>query len=229
MSEFTIDVIAGKPVRLPTAGKYCDRDIVIRAFPRLYSQELAYIENTSLSHIDTGFKPNHNTSIDMTFEATVAPTYDWPFGARENTTVKAFGVNFSDATNEMHWTYGNAATKAPAVVANKKIRLTNNKAALTVTFEDGTSSTATCPDAEFESPCSLMLFNISLNGKASAAGIVGRIYSCKIYDNGTLARDFIPVLDNYGVPCLYDKVEDKLYYNAGTGKFTYGFIEPEVV
>jgi hypothetical protein len=31
MSEFNITVVGGKSVRLPTAGKYCDRDIVITA------------------------------------------------------------------------------------------------------------------------------------------------------------------------------------------------------
>lgn len=47
-----------------------------------------------------------------------------------------------------------------------------------------------------------------------------RCYSFKIY-NDTLVRDYIPVLDKDGVPCLYDKVEDKFYYNQGTGEFLY--------
>ncbi len=33
MSEFVIEVAVGKTVRLPTAGKYCDRDIVVRVIP----------------------------------------------------------------------------------------------------------------------------------------------------------------------------------------------------
>lgn len=31
MSEFNIEVAGGSSVRLPTAGKYCDRDIVVTA------------------------------------------------------------------------------------------------------------------------------------------------------------------------------------------------------
>ena len=50
-----------------------------------------------------------------------------------------------------------------------------------------------------------------------------KFYSIKIYDKETqiLVRDFIPVLDKEGTPCLYDKVEKKFYYNQGTGEFEY--------
>ena len=53
-------------------------------------------------------------------------------------------------------------------------------------------------------------------------GWVARYYKLKIYDNDILVRDFIPVLDPDGVPCMYDKVEQKLYYNQGTGQFIAG-------
>lgn len=49
-----------------------------------------------------------------------------------------------------------------------------------------------------------------------------RVYYCKIWDNGTLIRDFIPVLDENSVPCLYDKVSETYFYNQGTGGFIYG-------
>ena len=50
-----------------------------------------------------------------------------------------------------------------------------------------------------------------------------RLGGCKIYtDENTLVRDFIPVLDKDGVPCMFDKVEKKFYYNAGTGQFIAG-------
>ena len=43
--------------------------------------------------------------------------------------------------------------------------------------------------------------------------------------NSTRAWDFIPVLDPNGTPAMFDQVEKKLYYNNGTGTFSYG---PEV-
>lgn len=50
----------------------------------------------------------------------------------------------------------------------------------------------------------------------------GRYYNVKFYDSDTLIRDFIPVLDSAGVPCMYDKVERKFYYNSGTEDFIAG-------
>ena len=50
----------------------------------------------------------------------------------------------------------------------------------------------------------------------------GKVYYVQIYDNDVLVRDFIPVLDYNGTPCMYDKVERKFYYNAGTGQFIAG-------
>ena len=50
-----------------------------------------------------------------------------------------------------------------------------------------------------------------------------KLYSCQIYDNGTLIRDYIPakrISDNkYG---LWDKVTKAFYPNAGTGTCTAG-------
>ena len=54
-------------------------------------------------------------------------------------------------------------------------------------------------------------------------GFAQRNYYVKIWDStNTLVRDFIPVLDPDDVPCLFDKVEQKFYYNAGTGQFIAG-------
>ncbi|MBR6010493.1 MAG: hypothetical protein IKP35_03730, partial [Alphaproteobacteria bacterium] len=51
-------------------------------------------------------------------------------------------------------------------------------------------------------------------------GATIRIYSAKLYDNGQLVRDFIPVRRNIdGVLGMYDKVTETLYTNAGSGNF----------
>lgn len=49
----------------------------------------------------------------------------------------------------------------------------------------------------------------------------GRIYYCKLYDEGTLVLDLIPVRIGQ-VGYMYDKVSGQLYGNAGTGSFTLG-------
>ena len=49
-----------------------------------------------------------------------------------------------------------------------------------------------------------------------------RLYEFRIYDDGTLVRDFKPCYDPEGVACLYDQVGKKYHYNAGFGEFTAG-------
>ena len=46
------------------------------------------------------------------------------------------------------------------------------------------------------------------------------LYSCQIYDNGTLVRDFVPCINGSGEVGLYDLVGKQFYGNAGTGVFT---------
>jgi len=48
-----------------------------------------------------------------------------------------------------------------------------------------------------------------------------KLYSCQIYDNSTLVRNFIPYLDTNGTPCLYDTVSKQPFYNQGSGTFKY--------
>jgi hypothetical protein len=49
-----------------------------------------------------------------------------------------------------------------------------------------------------------------------------RVYSCEMYENGVLVRDFKPALDENGVACLYDEVSKTYFYNKGTGDFVSG-------
>lgn len=52
-----------------------------------------------------------------------------------------------------------------------------------------------------------------------------KLYGLRVYkDNNTLVRDFLPMISteegHIGEACLFDIVENKYYYNQGTGKFT---------
>ena len=48
-----------------------------------------------------------------------------------------------------------------------------------------------------------------------------RCYSLRIYKNGVLVRDYLPV-DYIGIPMLWDKVDKKLYPSAGTDQLIGG-------
>ena len=65
------------------------------------------------------------------------------------------------------------------------------------------------------------LFAFNALGNAVAYSYI-RLYGFEIYDGSTLIRDFRPYKDASGVICLYDLVEQKCYYNKGTGSFVAG-------
>lgn len=87
-------------------------------------------------------------------------------------------------------------------------------------LEDGTavfSKTFSVPD--FTSTVTMALFR---SKGVSGAYFQGRIYSCKHYSGDKLIQDFQPCLDTNGVPCMFDFVSQKSFYNKGTGSFTWG-------
>lgn len=68
----------------------------------------------------------------------------------------------------------------------------------------------------------MYLFNNNSFGITQMRGQDIKLYGCRMYKNDTLIRDFIPVVDQDNIACLYDLVEDKFYYNNGDGDFIAG-------
>lgn len=63
---------------------------------------------------------------------------------------------------------------------------------------------------------------IFADASAGSAGnfVTAKMASCKIYDNGTLVRDLMPMIRNSdSKPGLWDTVTQQFYTNAGTGEF----------
>lgn len=86
-------------------------------------------------------------------------------------------------------------------------------------LEDGTAVfSKTFSVSDFESTVTMALFK----SKPLDNGFRGRIYSCKHYSGDELIQDFVPCLDTGGVPCMFDLVSRKSFYNKGTGSFTWG-------
>ena len=87
-------------------------------------------------------------------------------------------------------------------------------------LEDGTIPfTSEVTISDFSSTVPMLLFKAQNVG---GTGLIGKVYSCKIYHQDSLVRDFQPCLDTEGVPCMFDLVSQKPFYNKGTGSFTWG-------
>ena len=81
--------------------------------------------------------------------------------------------------------------------------------------------------ATFSTSVPMYMFAYNSNGTATPSGAM-RIYSCKIYDNGMLIRDYVPCKNANNIVGMYDKVNRKFYVNLGTGSFIAGNSTQEI-
>lgn len=198
-----------------TVMKYVEKENSI--LPEGYTR-LECIESTGTQYIDTGFKPNQDTRLVMDVQpvsenASLAANEF--FGARNSTSSKAFAVQWNTTNNQFQHFYNNGYTNLSFGDFAIRQIIDVNKNTLSI---NGVTNTRTY--GSFQCDYSMYLCCLNNAGVASFFANI-RVYSCKIYDNDVLIRDYIPVLDSNDVPCLYDKVGRKLYYNSGAGTFDY--------
>lgn len=173
-------------------------------------ENAAYIYNASTAYIDTGFTPNQDTRVVLDFSISGHTSisgggnFATIFGSGNRNSNNAYIVflNISSGhacqpqyrgdyqSNNGSLTYGTRYT----IDFNKNVfRCRANH-----TF---TYNTFTCPTT-------LCLCNIKSRTFHRAQCT---IYSCKIYDNDILVRDFVPKLRSDGKYGLWDNVEGKFY------------------
>ena len=182
--------------------------------------ELEYIQSSGTQYIDTGFKPNQDTRvvINVTDVSASSGTASL-FGGRTTNGVSSFSMwAFSSVVRTDYGANVLQTTQPYATVQS----IDKNK---NITILNGTEYTQTY--STFQAGVSLTLFAVN-DGKI---GVDNRmvsmcLYSCQIYDNGTLIRDYVPASSSSGTVGLYDTVNGVFYQNAGSGAFTAG---PEVV
>jgi hypothetical protein len=221
MSDINIEVAGGTSIRLLTAGKYCDKNIVITAsggeadsrLPPGYI-ELTYIQSTGTQYIDTGFKPNQDTRI--TCKAKVA------IGSKTNWLLSAGGKFYFAGSRNGYYVSGynsKAVSFSTECNTNEAFTVDANKSVWTF-MSDTVGDTVEHTYANFSCDSNLLLFAYLVNSSLTCGSV--SIYSCKIYDNGTLVRDFVPCQTADDEVGLYDLVNDVFYANKGTGKFVGG-------
>lgn len=186
-----------------------------------------YLESTGTQYIDTGMIANQDTCIEML----VATTTDVsnagngvgfiPYGAAVFYNDSAFECYSHEGQFQIN--YNNQNAWIGTVNVGETISISHNRNVINIT-KGTTQYSYNFEDTDFETPRTITLFAINRTTAYEGANVLvgkARIYSCKIYDNGVLVRNFLPALDENNVPCLYDKVTAQYFYNAGTGTFSY--------
>ena len=198
--------------------------------PRLYQNrfrhffghtEVEYIESTGTQYIETNVLSQKGVLIQMGIEPKASATgISYFFGNTDSgspyVAVGTSGLSQKWATrfaNEILpsvstqiFNYGVKYNLELAVTNNDHIYLDVNYNRVRETDADvGSSGTA-----------KLKIFGTTSEGNKFSM----KLYYCKIYVNGTLTEDLIPVVYQ-GRACLFDKVSKTYLYNAGTGDFLY--------
>ena len=196
-----------------------------------YTQFVEYIESSGTQWINTGFSPtNKNVRIEVTYRFVSLPT-----GTNRK---YIFGESYNDGKIRLQYAVGSAGHcgigfgntfKGDATFDSYDTNTTHtivcNGGVFSldgVTSDDWDLSAAPLDTTDTNHPIYLFGHNVN-NGNPSSYLSSIRLYSCKVWDQGELVRDFMPVsLTNGTVVCLYDAVGEIFYYNAGSGNFTAG-------
>lgn len=196
-------------------------------------RELTYIESTGSQYIDTGLAPNPHYSIEVSFMISQQTSkWDTVFGTR-NGSYARFTARFTNSTTGLlgiH--YSNASTaKYAEYTSSRKTFFTDDFHVLSleknvVSLDGELKKTFSSPADDVSFPYNLYLFANNDAGTAGDYAYIRMVY-CKIWNDVELVRDFIPVLDENNVACLYDRVTETCFYNQGSGTFTAGDILPD--
>lgn len=184
--------------------------------------ELTYIQSSGTQYIDTGFAPKATTRTVMKANVTDISKFSVFFGTRNTTLQTASQAYFAAASSSTQYRsdyFGSALS----IDVNTTVKMTTvDKNKNVCTFNDDTiTNTSSVASA------SANMFLLALNNAGSANYFLNaKLYSCDIYDNDVLVRDFVPCKNPSGVIGLYDVVNGVFYQNAGTGEFMAGEAQP---
>lgn len=193
------------------------------SLPNTYKQ-LDFIGSTGTQIIDTNYISSKNTKIECDFqynstESSYGTSDTALFGTGVSGDVNAtltFNVASSNFMGAVHYNY-QVNCGAVDLLRHKLLFNDESKMYLDDVYKGIASSYESYSNSR-----NLYLFRNNQSNLIS--GAKAKIFTCKIYDNGTLVRDFIPVIrvDDKELG-LYDLVNDVFYTNKGTGKFYGGY------
>lgn len=211
-----------------------DHDYVSRFYyPKDYSKCLIYkdtpilpkeytqvdcLKLTGTQYIDTGVYGNLETELVATAIRTT--TGNMQIFGDISSNNRAISCNIGSASTSTLNRFGSATVYIiykNYIEQDKQFTIKENKTGI---YIDGVRAGSLNATADFTTQRTLLLG--TRNGSSLSNFWVGSIYSCQIYDNGTLIRNFVPCYRNSDkVVGMYDLANDVFYTNAGTGVFTY--------
>lgn len=174
--------------------------------------KLSYIQNSGKTqYFDTGYVPTMHTGIKLDYQLVSYNASDRIVEAHDETSLLYFWY-YVNTSNTMAFT----TTKSDLWSSTGKVatntRHTFEGYAWGAFYDGKVVSHYSDLNVDFSSGSLRLLVQNMAEAK---------IYEFAIYEESTMVRHYIPVLDPVGVPCLYEAIGGTYLYNAGTGTFTY--------
>lgn len=186
--------------------------------------EVGYIENTGTSYLDIAFKPNTNTRIIADMQQVTANDYPRLFGCNNWNATAGMNVDYEGGYLQISWFGKTSWTQITSIPNNFDRHVYDlNKNNL---YVDETLVASTTYSSSYQSSDNLGIFMEITGGRPGQANYFtqeafkGKMYSFKVYDNGTLVRDLVPCIkDSDNTVGAYDIVND-VFYTVPTGYTT---------
>ena len=172
---------------------------------------LEYIQSTGTQYINTNYVFNNNCRLVL-----VGAEFSGTCMMHGSNVYGSDGITISVDAGNLYWSYNKDVQLTSDLVSKHTIDGYQNVVKL-----DGETISS---DGEVNTHITFTSIRLFCDGSASRFGSY-KLYSFQIYDSDVLVRDFIPVRRFNNEVCLYDKIENKYYYNSGSGVFTAG---PEI-
>ena len=194
----------------------------LHLLPSEYTQ-VDYIESSGTQYIDTGVNADNKLDIKYTLEKTSSIVS---------------GAIYNDNGNYTRYHIGTNNNKYSFFILNNSIFTTipDDTNVKHEFYIKATNRTILADGVTYEMPEALAtdtslnfwIFRRNSNSTNLRSYSSFRLYSCSMYYNNELVRDFIPCYRNSDNEVgLYDIVNDVFYTNQGTGLFTYGEVKED--
>lgn len=166
--------------------------------------QLPYIEGVGNNYIDTNFKPNSNTRVVMDLDfLSYKPGNSAFFGARTSATKDSYMFFFQNLNMIFLCDYGGSNLSRitiPNTNPLMRIKVDYNKTSLTLNDINYIHNYN-----DFQ--CQYNMYLMSSNQSNSLQWFCYmKLYSCKIYDNEILIRDYIPCMTANFEKGVYDLI-----------------------
>ena len=189
--------------------------------------EVEYITSENLAsgitgpYIDTNFTPNQNTRVVLDYQAIVNGQNNrriFGSGRFNNTSSGNYIWSMENRIGQSNCYYyykfdNGSSWKTSTLHPDLNRHVVDFNKEGKIWLDD--TAVITLPSTSFTCSYNLGLFNeINSGAQTLYEYFQGRVYSCQVYDNGTMVRDLVPCKNSSDVAGMYDLVNDVFYSSA---------------